>query len=841
MKRWLHALLAALALDSAVARAATELPVYVEESHAGSFYFLAGTLPLDEPHTLILVDAHTDASGIAASDEIRAAMRRGPTREIQAELFAQLRKSGRIQCYDWLEPLMPAPVAEVFWVSAPLLPESQRAELERTAREQLDGHQEALPRDCGLLAEKYHARDLRGLTEETARWPRERAVVASIDLDYFAAMPAERLEAAMDQVLGPILKLPGLRAVTFCVSSPWQPSAEHAERLVFLALDAVLRVPRARLRIEPFGKCGPDKSLQAQEITARGGAVPVFDFTKAGPALRSLLAAHWRPEMTLTEPAKMEQAVAQCRNDPFLPRVVIPQKLTAPEGDWHFTADEIAAFSAQIAPEPVGANVRWQAIVPSASRQRIMDGPWPYAEGAPRWLRWKVQPLHTGAELPLTKLLPLLHPPLHSGTVKLRAEVVRDGESHFSAPVTVRVKAQGAEGFRAALSEAFGLPYVFGSTFLTATAPDGTHRGGAECGEGTDCANFLSAAFRAEGWRTPWGSVADLRAALMPWPDSTRFPPDAPQRGLMLDFGPHAAALWEDRAPLGELNDDDICVHQLEGPPELIALGKLREDRPAPRLFEPDRAAEAGPRLVFGGDVMLARTVRDRLVKGEPVLAPLRPYFKDATVVVNLECAVTAEQGGGFRAPPLAATALRELGVDAVSLANNHAGDAGAAGLTETAKALSAAKVQSFGHTTEPLWLAIPGSATFSLFGWDQHGNFSAAALAEHIRAANNPIVFAHWGVEHSRVPTPEQRAAARTFIEAGARMIIGAGPHAMQPLEWMGSVPVAWSLGNLVFDDKRPDAEWRRGALLEVTLSQSGGIVRGRLREVPVVGGPVN
>ena len=57
-----------------------ELPVYLEESHAGSFYFFAATLPLDEPHTLVLVDAHTDASGIAASDEVRMAMRRGPTR-----------------------------------------------------------------------------------------------------------------------------------------------------------------------------------------------------------------------------------------------------------------------------------------------------------------------------------------------------------------------------------------------------------------------------------------------------------------------------------------------------------------------------------------------------------------------------------------------------------------------------------------------------------------------------------------------------------------------------------------------------------------------------------------
>lgn len=838
MRRWLHALLAALALTSAAARPAMELPVYLEESHAGSFYFLAGKLPLDEPHTLILVDAHTDASGIAASDEVRTAMRRGPTREQQAELFAQWRKSGRIQCYDWLEPLMPAPVAEVFWVSAPLLPESQRTELERTARELLDGHQEALPRECGLLAEKYHARDLRSLTDETSRWPRDRAVVASIDLDYFAAMPAERLEAAMDQVLNPILKLPGLRAVTFCVSSPWQPSAAHAERLVFLALDVVLRVPRARLKLEPFASCGPDKSLRAQEITARGGTVPAFDISKCGPALRSLLAAHWRPGMTQMEPAEMEKFAAQCRNDPFLPGVTFPGRLTSADGDWHFSADEIATLTAQVKPEPVGAEVRWQVVVPAEPRQRVMDGPWAYAEGTPRWLRWMARPLHTGAGLPLVELLPLLHLQLHCGTVKLRAEVVRDGESRFSTPVTLRVKAAGTEGFRAALSEQFGLPYVFGSAFLSATAPDGTSRSGAECGEGADCANFLSAACRAEGWRTPWGSAADLSKALHALPENARIPADAARRGLVLDFGPHIAALWEDREPLGTLNDDDLCVHQLEGAPEVLTLAKLRDGRPAPRLLEPDRAAENGPRLVFGGDVMLARTVGSQLANGVDVLAPLRPYFREATAVVNLECAIPAKAGPGFSAPLSAAAALRAAGVRAVSLANNHSRDAGSEGLEETGRALTAADVMFFGHTAEPLQLEVPGSTTFSLFGWDEQGTVSAESLAEEIRAAENPIVFAHWGTEHSRVPTEGQRDAARTFVEAGARLVVGAGPHAVQPLEWLGGVPVAWSLGNLVFDDKGPDAEWRRGALLEVTLSKSGGIVRCRLREVPVTAG---
>ena len=72
--------LPAVACLAAFAAAGTDGPalldVYFEESHAGTFHHLAETLPLDEPHTLVLVDAHRDASALADSARIRAACRR---------------------------------------------------------------------------------------------------------------------------------------------------------------------------------------------------------------------------------------------------------------------------------------------------------------------------------------------------------------------------------------------------------------------------------------------------------------------------------------------------------------------------------------------------------------------------------------------------------------------------------------------------------------------------------------------------------------------------------------------------------------------------------------------
>ncbi len=839
-RRGLPGLLGAFLLTQATAQSPLELPVSLEESHAGSFYFFASILPLDEPHTLILVDAHSDASGVAGSDAVRSGIRGGPTRKEQAKLFAEWRRIGRIQCYDWIEPLMPRPVDDVYWLAAPLLPDAQRSELENLARDQLDAHQEALPRDCGLLAERFHARDLPGLEKEFAQWPEDRAVIASVDLDYFAATPLENLEAAMDQVFDPIIRLPGLRALTICISSPWQPSTKQAERLVFLALDAVSRIPRARLRFEPFAACGPDKSLRAQELAGRGEKSPAFDVSKCGPALRSLLASHWRPEMTLTQTEEMAELVRQWRDDPFLPSVCIPGQLTAPDGDWHLDAADLDALALRVEPEPVGAEVRWMAIVPAGARCRMMDGPWPYAVGAPRWLRWKCQELGRGAELPLAKLRPVLDAEQACGTVKVRASVIRDGEERLSGPATLRVRAAGASGFRAALSEQFRLPYLFGSTFLHATDSNGAVYSGAECLEGADCANFLSAAYRSEGWRTPWGSASDLRQALRPLPDKTPLAPELVDLGLILDFGAHAAAVWEDLPPRGVLDDGDLCAHHLEDFPRILPLGKLREGRDAPRLFSIDPAALSGPRVIFGGDVMLARSVGERLRQGEPVLEPLRARFAGTTAVVNLECAIPgAPDSGGFSAPLEALAALRDAGIHAVSLANNHAGDAGAEGLIETAAALSASGVQAFGHTLDPARIELSGSPPLTLFGWCDHGPVSAEVMAECIRTADDAVVFAHWGPEHQRQPSDAQRAAAKLYIAAGAKLIVGAGPHAVQPLEWIDGVPVAWSLGNLVFDGHGPDAEWRRGALLDVTFTSSGSIVRCRLIDCPVIGGP--
>src|SRR5215470_4350646 len=100
MRRWHHCwlvvALAGASFNHAVA-SSSRLPIYIEDSHAGSFYFLAEHLDLDRPHTFIMFDAHSDASAIFNSDAIRSAIRSADGAPTKRDLFRSWRESGKIQ------------------------------------------------------------------------------------------------------------------------------------------------------------------------------------------------------------------------------------------------------------------------------------------------------------------------------------------------------------------------------------------------------------------------------------------------------------------------------------------------------------------------------------------------------------------------------------------------------------------------------------------------------------------------------------------------------------------------------------------------------------------------
>ncbi|MEP6956597.1 MAG: hypothetical protein ABI883_07210, partial [Chthoniobacterales bacterium] len=234
----------ALVLLAHATLAQITVPIYLEDSHAGSFYWLAQEIDLEEPVTLLHFDAHSDASAIFDSDAVRTQLRRVGSRAERKRLLTKWRERGVVQCFNWIEPLMPAPIARVIWVRGERADE-ENAKLGAEAGDFLDGHLEAAPRRAGSLRERI---SVRGLEELEQSRDLAGPLLVSIDLDYFAGVPAPERAAAFERVWKFVVERRNLRGITFAISRPYLASDDEADALVQLALEAALSLPTARIR-----------------------------------------------------------------------------------------------------------------------------------------------------------------------------------------------------------------------------------------------------------------------------------------------------------------------------------------------------------------------------------------------------------------------------------------------------------------------------------------------------------------------------------------------------------------------------------------------------------------
>ena len=199
-----------------------------------------------------------------------------------------------------------------------------------------------------------------------------------------------------------------------------------------------------------------------------------------------------------------------------------------------------------------------------------------------------------------------------------------------------------------------------------------------------------------------------------------------------------------------------------------------------------------------------------------------------------------------FRASTSSVSYLHELGVDIVSLANNHAYDYGETAFLDTMTTLDDAGIVyvGAGHNLEearrPVYYVINNmkiaivSATQieRLDNPDTKGATDTSAgvfrcwngdkLLETIREAKENsdfvIAYLHWGTENVEEIDWAQEKQAAEVAEAGADLVIGDHPHCLQQISIVKGVPVAYSLGNFWFNSKTLDT-----GMIKVTLDENG------------------
>lgn len=242
-------------------------------------------------------------------------------------------------------------------------------------------------------------------------------------------------------------------------------------------------------------------------------------------------------------------------------------------------------------------------------------------------------------------------------------------------------------------------------------------------------------------------------------------------------------------------------------------------------------------RILFGGDVMLARAVeRTMNVFGSdyPYQKITSLFKKHDVVVVNFESSIpkqhvpTPDMTFAFSTNRTHLSALSASGVTHTSLANNHSFDYGYEGYLNTKKTLQENSLVPFG---KPYNLAtntvvfIHGEQKLALIGIDLTQNQYTKKELEPIFThaaihSEKQIIVVHWGTEYKLTHSLVQEEYARLFIELGADLIIGHHPHVVQDIARIDSVLVFYSLGNLIFDQYF-SAEVQEGMLLSYNVQK--------------------
>ncbi|MFL6499151.1 MAG: CapA family protein [Candidatus Udaeobacter sp.] len=853
---WIAVLLGA---SVSAASAANILPIYIEDNHAGTFYWLAQNVDLDHSYTLVLFDAHSDASGIFDSDKIRYALRNVGSTQDRQTLLDRWRSKGTVQCFNWIEPLMPAPIQKVIWVPAEKLSEAKIRERRQQATTLLDGHLEAAPRTSGSLQEAYVVSDLEHLKKEID--PNQRLIV-SIDLDYFAGVAEAERQQVFARIWNFVIERPNLHAITFAISRPYLNSEYDADQLLTLALTSALSLPTAKIEFEPFVSVANDHSNLAKKLLLRGEKPPAFDVAQITQSLRARILSQ-RERINVREDSTAWRQLLRTWDDEA-PRLHLEVKDREPSTDnvWRISADEAADI--QLFVEPWTAKpeqIEWFALTPKFWHCNVSglsaDQAGFVVNAAPRpaWNELAID--YHDPVLPVTKIENFFDRQLHCGSLRLRARAVVDGKVRET-PVMELRRFIGS-GFRAAISEQFGLPYLFGSGELSEASNTGP-----ETNLGADCANFVVYALRRQGQGIPWSDPKQLRKRLDLVARSTtlgtpKITAEDLQRGTIVHLGTHVAAVIEDRNPLGTLDGNDLVAHQLPAAPELLTLGNLLEKRRENR-FDLYRVppANSATRLIFGGDVMLGRSCTANIQNGTDPFEGIASVIRQASfAAANLECTISKlgepTNRYAFRALAQSAQLLRRAGFDAMGLANNHALDFGPVALHDSAAHLLREKIEPVGVET-PTRNACDASsfsiadgkkiALLAISDVDPQPNSQVAtasnraqlraAITEARSHANLVVCLVHWGIENSEKITDEQRELAHWLIDHGVDLIVGSHPHCVQPLDFYHGRPIAYSLGNLVFDGAPTVASWNRGALLEVGLNEGAKI--SSLSLIPVV-----
>lgn len=258
--------------------------------------------------------------------------------------------------------------------------------------------------------------------------------------------------------------------------------------------------------------------------------------------------------------------------------------------------------------------------------------------------------------------------------------------------------------------------------------------------------------------------------------------------------------------------------------------------------------------LLICGDVCPTESNRSLFEQGnvKQLVGDLVSVFESVDYrTINLECALTRTDhpifkcGPNLKETPECINGIAALGVDLVSMANNHIFDYGEGGLRDTLNAVQSKDLDWVGigknakEARKIFYKEIKGKkvafiavsekefsgATETSAGANLFDPFDTIDdIEEAKKNAEYVIVFYHGGKEYVPYPSPNLQKICRAMIKRGADYVFCQHSHCIGCYEKYQNGYIIYGQGNFIFDHSNHPM-WQTGLLIKVLLGEKKDI----------------
>ena len=251
--------------------------------------------------------------------------------------------------------------------------------------------------------------------------------------------------------------------------------------------------------------------------------------------------------------------------------------------------------------------------------------------------------------------------------------------------------------------------------------------------------------------------------------------------------------------------------------------------------------------ILIGADLVPTESNAEIFVQGNAeklVGSELKALLDGASYrIFNLETPLAdsptpiPKGGPNLIAPISTVKGYKALGVNLLTVSNNHILDQGVSGLRSTLKALEESSIAHVGVGDDPNEAAKPYVFSFEnkkigVYACAEHefsivsentpganpfdARYSYSHISEMKKDCDYIIVLYHGGKEHYRYPSPDLQRICRGFIDSGANLVVCQHSHCIGCEEKYGNGTIVYGQGNFLFDRSKKE-EWKTGLVIKL------------------------